>query len=405
MAEGRDTSLLDELVATAFADEELKRERRDRRRRGAIAASALRRGAGGWHFRFVAGKNERGAWRKPTVFLGTFDELPDRAAAEAAAKRFLERTRPARSAPGTSPLWSRFAESYLEEHVRSLRDGTRRTQRSIITRHLSRFDAMRLDEITPVKVQAFIWEMHGAGASLETIKQRIATLRAMLRDAKGRGFAVEVPSELIWPADDRAPRTHEEITFTREEATACLSIAESREKAAFALAMYVGLRVGEICGLEWRAVDLERAKLSVRQQVKRGRAVAPKTRGSVARLTLPAEVLEILTAWRAECPVGAHWLFPSPRRQGPICEDTLRRALVRTCEAAGVEYKHGMHAFRRRFSDALIESGATLPVISAALRHRHLATTLRYLSPAHRPDVEAAVAAAASLHALGPARR
>ena len=64
------------------------------------------------------------------------------------------------------------------------------------------------------------------------------------------------------------------------------------------------MRRGELLGLRWSDVDLDKAKLTVNQSLERlaGKTVfkSPKTTGSRRTITLPALTVEALSAHRAE---------------------------------------------------------------------------------------------------------
>jgi len=59
--------------------------------------------------------------------------------------------------------------------------------------------------------------------------------------------------------------------------------------------------------------------------------------------------------------------------------------------------RRGLHACRRAFADRMLESGASIRDIQAALRHSSLRTTERYLSESQPAEVVAAIRKAAQL--------
>ena len=75
-------------------------------------------------------------------------------------------------------------------------------------------------------------------------------------------------------------------------------------RAYFSLALYCGLRPGELTGLRWTDVDLAEGLIRVRHSLKRGTAgLAPgdlKTQSSKRTLTMPDPVRSALTALRKE---------------------------------------------------------------------------------------------------------
>ncbi|MEI4622112.1 site-specific integrase [Bacillus cereus] len=94
-------------------------------------------------------------------------------------------------------------------------------------------------------------------------------------------------------------------TWSLEEANQFLQHTENeRLHIAYVLAIYTGMRRGEILGLRWRDCDLEQAKVSIRQTLARvdGKLVfqEPKTKGSKRRITITEEVISALKKHRSE---------------------------------------------------------------------------------------------------------
>jgi integrase len=84
-------------------------------------------------------------------------------------------------------------------------------------------------------------------------------------------------------------------------------------RTAFLIAAVMGMRRGEIFGLKWADMDLERAVLHVRRSYVDGVVGPPKTESSRRPLPLPPQVVEALTAWK-ERTLFSHaedWVFAS----------------------------------------------------------------------------------------------
>jgi site-specific recombinase XerC len=318
-----------------------------KRRRKIVPESALRRGVRGWYLRYRTGKDEAGRWLRPSSFLGPFSELATRAAAQQAAELFLAKILPAERAPGASPPWSTFCESYLRDRVPLMRYESQRTTRSVIRNHVSpQFTRLRVHEVSAARIQTWIVHMRERRTPVSTIRHRVGILITMLHAAAAGGLSAEIPSRLLYPKTHKVKRTHDEVTFTPEEASALIAAAVFPWRVAFALALYSGLRASEIAGLEWKHVDLAGARLTIAQQAQHGETVLPKSDDSVATIDMPRELVELLEAYRRECPAEARFLFVN-RAGRPITSGTIRdRHLNPLCARLGIPRK-GLHARRR----------------------------------------------------------
>jgi integrase len=116
-----------------------------------------------------------------------------------------------------------------------------------------------------------------------------------------------------------------------------------------ALAFFLGLRKGEIAGLQWGDVDGE--YLHIRRAVGRGVVGTPKTRKSLRSVPLIAPVRLFLGLWRKRCR-GDGWVFPSQDGITPISLDRVADRMKPILAAKGLSWK-GFHAGRRGLGTAL----------------------------------------------------
>lgn len=104
------------------------------------------------------------------------------------------------------------------------------------------------------------------------------------------------------------------------------------------LELATGLRRGELLGLKWEDIDLERGDLRVRRQIARinGEVVeAPlKTKNAYRTLPLAEDTIDVLKAQRKKAG-GSPWVFPSPTGE-PISPDSVLNMLHRVLKRAGL---------------------------------------------------------------------
>lgn len=169
-----------------------------------------------------------------------------------------------------------------------------------------------------------------------------------------------------------------------EEIAAILKQLEGVEpvRTAFLIAAVMGMRRGEIFGLKWSDVDLDRALLHVRRSYVDGVEGPPKTESSRRPLPLPPQVIDALNAWKAISKYAKQdqWVFTSDFHFGnqPLWPGTLwRRNVVPAIEAAGISKpKLGWHTLRRSYASLLLSSGVSLRVSMELMRHATAEMTL-----------------------------
>jgi integrase/recombinase XerC len=138
-----------------------------------------------------------------------------------------------------------------------------------------------------------------------------------------------------------------------------------RDDAVVEILYGSGLRVGELCGLTLRSVDLSAAALTVVGKGSKERRV-PLSEPSVAALRAWSAVRATAVAQ------GVDALFVN-RRGNPLSPRDVRRLLDRRAPAP----THP-HALRHTFATHLLDGGADLRVVQELLGHASVATTQRY---------------------------
>lgn len=169
-----------------------------------------------------------------------------------------------------------------------------------------------------------------------------------------------------------------------ERLLSCEAIPQM-ERTLYAVALYAGLRMGELYGLRWRDLDFERAQLSV----KRSYTTVPKS-GKSRHLPINARLLQLLRGWREACPTTAEGLvFPTPRtkrkrRDGtPGTYEPHMRVkdsdydFAKHLAAAGC-HKVRFHDTRHSFASHFMMSGGNILTLQKLLGHSSVAVTMRY---------------------------
>jgi integrase len=177
--------------------------------------------------------------------------------------------------------------------------------------------------------------------------------------------------------------------LTAPQAQAVLKAARpQRLGALYVLALFLGLRRGELLGLRWEDVDLNGGKLEVMQTLQRvGRAlrlVPPKTEGSRRTVPLPLACVEALREhkrrqFRERSDAWPDWenhglVFPS-RRGTPMEPDNLRRSWSVIRIAAGLPQVR-FHDLRHTCVTLLLDLGVPPHVVREIVGHSAIEVTM-----------------------------
>ena len=155
---------------------------------------------------------------------------------------------------------------------------------------------------------------------------------------------------------------------------------EARDSGVFELyylELATGLRRGELLGLKWEDIDLERGDLRVRRQIARinGEVVeAPlKTKNAYRTLPLAEDTIDVLKAQRKKAG-GSPWVFPSPTG-GPISPGSVLHMLHRVLKRAGLP-RVRFHDLRHTYATLALQNGVDVKTVSGMLGHFSAGFTL-----------------------------
>jgi integrase len=230
----------------------------------------------------------------------------------------------------------------------------------------------------------------GACCQSRLSARMVQSIHAVLRNALESGVREEIiPRNVAKLVQVPAPRYKINRGLTAQQAREMLRAADDqRLYALYVLAVFLGLRRGELLGLRWQDVDLVGAKLEVVQTLQRVsgslRLVPPKTDDSARTIPVPAVCVEALRehrkrqfAERAEA--LPDWqdhglVFPS-RRGTPMEPDNLRRSWSEIRKRAGLGETR-FHDLRHTCVTLLLDLGAPPHVVREIVGHSAIEVTM-----------------------------
>lgn len=164
--------------------------------------------------------------------------------------------------------------------------------------------------------------------------------------------------------------------------------AEDRLHALYVLALVLGMRRGEILGLRWDAVNLDRETLTVERALQRVggelRLVKPKTMASVRTVPLPPSVVKALTEHRERqaqerAAAGTEWkeqgLIFTSRIGTPLEPDNLRRSWYPLRKRLGLEIR--FHDLRHSAVSLLLDLGVPPHIVRQIVGHSDIGVTMK----------------------------
>ena len=322
----------------------------------------------GWEARY-SWTDEGGGRRQGSIYARTRQE-----AATKLAEVVQRVSRGQRPSTGLEPIGD-FLSRWLASVEPRLRPRTLDTYRSIVEHHLvPTLGRVRLRDLGVTDVNGFVAAALKAGRHPRSVAHWRAVLRTAIADAERWGLVTRNVVELSDPPRLAAP---EPALIDPVEARAMLAAVTGTDlEGPVAVALWAGLRLGEVLGLRWADVDLDARVIAVRRALQRrggiSRLVEPKSRTSRRTVPMPQPLADVLTHLRPAQFVADGLVFNVGG--DPIEPTGLSHRFTNALRRAGLRPRR-FHDLRHAHAGLLLLSGADIKVVSAALGHASISLT------------------------------
>lgn len=264
--------------------------------------------------------------------------------------------------------------------ARVAEDTTLAKAASIAGNHvLPHWKDVRLDQFSPLEVQAWIARLQRDGVGAETVRSAHGLLAAVVDAAvRERLIPANITRGVNLPTVSKQP----DRFLTEAEVDAILSaLDDERDQAMVLLAAYTGLRWAELAGLHSHRVDMLRRQLHVVETAKRSGEIKayPKSKAGFRTVPLVDRVLDPLSSRLTE-----ELVFPG-RDGRPISYSNWRRRRWAPAAKAVAKPYPTFHDLRHTYASWLVQRGVDLRTVQVLMGHESLVTVQRYSHLA--PDV------------------
>lgn len=273
-----------------------------------------------------------------------------------------------------------------------IKDSTYATYMNIISNHiLPYFGDMNLQDISYNKNQEFIWHLsqngrldNTGGLSTKTIKDILSLWLSILGDAE-KEINIDIPSgKYKFPISDQEEKVkllnihqeHQMVSFLKNN----LNI----KNLGILLALSTGIRIGELCALQWGAISMESGTISISKTLQRiylkdgnnGTSkviiTTPKSKKSIRIIPISRKMIKLLKTFQNSNETyfltGVENKYIEPR--------VYREYYNRLMNKHNMHYV-SFHGLRHTFATRCIEAGCDYKTLSEILGHADVGTTMR----------------------------
>jgi integrase len=267
-------------------------------------------------------------------------------------------------APTLTDFVPRWMDGYVIPNNRPKEQGQKR---ATLNHHLLPvFGKLRLDQITPERIELYKGAKQKEGLHPKTINNQLVILHKLLVTAKEWSLIESVPHTKQLKAPD-PPFRHLSKSDTEK---LIVAIPDEPWRSMVVLAARTGMRYSELSGLQWEDVDLERGSITVRRSLVEGEMGNTKN-NRIRHIPLTPDALAALQGL-PHVP-GHVFLF----HKAPVLYKTARLKLEDYCRLAGVP-RITWHDLRHTFASQLAASSAPILAVQKLMGHADIKMTMRY---------------------------
>ena len=328
-----------------------------------------------WEARYVKGVDIYGKKKYGSVYGHSYREARDKRREALDQILLYQKTVPTRKISV-----SQLAKEWLFLNQNRVKPSTYQRYLGFLKNHIEgTIGDISAIYLTTAAIHEFSLQRISTGLSAQTVNSILIFLHSCLKYGH-KQYRLPLPDFVYLTSEKREMRV-----FTQEEQSRLVQyLHEDLDiyKFGVLLALYTGLRVGELCALHWE--DISDTYIRVRQTMQRlpkndgsGTELfigTPKTGTSARLIPIPSFLKEAIEHFRAESNGQMYFLG---RNGKPIAEPrVMQYKFKKYLTEAGIE-KANFHALRHSFATRAVEVGFELKSLSEVLGHANVQVTLQ----------------------------
>lgn len=332
---------------------------------------------GRWEGRYHKARNEQGKLVYGYIYGQKYREV----------KQELERLKAHYSLPqqnmslfqGSVEEWLTYWLDYLI--IRQIKRSTYASYQTKMGKHILPYiGKKKLLQLGKKEVTELLILLSEKGLSLTTIHNVLTIFKSAMNKAYSEKAILENPCDgVMLPTI----RKKEIAILSREQQQKLEKVAlQDPNCSPIIIALYTGLRIGEIGGLTWSDINLESKTIHVVRTIQRvsvaGKTTKteiifdlPKSKSSVRKIPIAKNLLAYLTEKKKEA-VSA---FVINHKSSYAEPRLINYWFKKTLSQAEIDPIH-FHALRHTFATRCIENGIDIATLSSLLGHQSIKLTL-----------------------------
>ncbi len=285
--------------------------------------------------------------------------------------------------------FSKVAELWKNDKKQYVKKSTYAAYALLIQSHLLP-ELGEQEEVSEEDVQSFVNQKLESGLSQKTVRDILVVLKMILRFGAKRGYWQSRQIDIIFPTE-RERQDIEVLTLANQRQL--MNYVKEHftfQNLGIFICLNAGLRIGEVCALQWDDIDVASGVIRVSKTIQRIYLVdgqekyteliidKPKTKNSFRDIPMTRDLLSLIRPLK-KIVRGDYYVLTNS--SAPTEPRTYRTYFNKLQKELGLP-KMRFHGLRHSFATRCIESKCDYKTVSVLLGHSNISTTLNlYVHP------------------------
>lgn len=252
-----------------------------------------------------------------------------------------------------------------------------------------------LNEINHKIIQDFLLELskngrkdNTGGLSEKTIKDITIIVKGSIKKGINEGKIKHIELSFNYPKDNKEKSIYILTKYEQNKITNYVLDNRNTKNIGFLISLYSGIRIGELCALQWKDIDFKNNKLMISKTIQRvyikdkDKSISkviittPKTKNANREIPVNKDFLEIIKSLKTD--KDNYILSNSDKYIEPR---TYRKYFNKILKELKIKH-FNFHSLRHTFATNCISLGCDYKTVSELLGHANVNITLNlYVHP------------------------
>lgn len=252
-----------------------------------------------------------------------------------------------------------------------------------------------LNEINHKIIQDFLLELskngrkdNTGGLSEKTIKDITIIVKGSIKKGINEGKIKHIELSFNYPKDNKEKSIYILTKYEQNKITNYVLDNRNTKNIGFLISLYSGIRIGELCALQWKDIDFKNNKLMISKTIQRvyikdkDKSISkviittPKTKNANREIPVNKDFLEIIKSFKTD--KDNYILSNSDKYIEPR---TYRKYFNKILKELKIKH-FNFHSLRHTFATNCISLGCDYKTVSELLGHANVNITLNlYVHP------------------------